>query len=53
MVLGGNRWAAGLELIDYAHSNNYAGKKAQFRAMEVKKSWQSSRLLNYFILNRH
>lgn len=53
MILGGNQWAAGLELIDYAHTNNYAGKIAQFRAMEVRKSWQNCKLFNYLILNRH
>jgi len=53
MILGGNQWATGLELIDYAQTNNYAGKRAQFRVTEVKKHWQNCRLLNYIILDVH
>lgn len=49
MILGGIQWAAGLELIDYAHNNNYSGKIALFGAMEMKKSWQNTMILNYFI----
>lgn len=53
MILGGNQWTAGLELMACAHTNNYAGKIELFKAMEVKKSWQNSRLFNYFIFSRH
>lgn len=53
IILGGIQWAAGLELIHYARTNNYSGEIALFGAMEMKKSWQNTRILNCIILNRH
>lgn len=53
MILGGIHWASGLELTDYARTNNYSGEIALFGAMEMKKSWQNVVILNDFILSRH